>query len=143
VAASLTAIRAGLAANLSGIAGVENVSPYVLSNPTPPVIWVRPAPDELITYHGAMRNGLELWHLVVEAYVGVGSDVGAQMLLDTLVESTGASSVKAALEADKTLGGAAADLKVDDAHGYAEYARPDGPSLLGCRWNVLVHMNGG
>jgi hypothetical protein len=159
MAATLTDIRQGLAGNLatlktSGL--LDNVSPYVTGNFTPPLVWVKPDPGDLIEYHQAMRDGLEHWHLVVEAYVGSGSDIGAQQKLDKLVESSGASSVKAAIEADKTLtkrmllpngavvtgqAAVAQDLKVGDAHGYAEYATPDGSSsVLGCKWNVTVYM---
>jgi hypothetical protein len=140
--ASLTDIRAALAASLGALEGVQ-VSPYELSNPTPPVIWVKPDPGEFVTYHQAMRNGLELWHFVVEAYAGAMFDIGAQMTLDPFVVSSGATSVKAAIEADKTLGGIAQDLVCDNAHGYAAYQRVDGTTFHGCRWNVLIYMQGG
>lgn len=145
MAASLTSVRTGIAANLAALGksqGIQ-VSAYVLSNPTLPTIWVRPDAAELITYHQAMQNGLEHWHLVVEAFVGTGTDIGAQVKLDGLVASTGASSVKAAIESDKTLGGVAQSLMVGDAHGYAEYARPDGSTVLGAKWQITVEMNGG
>lgn len=140
--ASLTDIRAGLAANLAVLNGVQ-ISPYVTSSPTLPVIWIRPAPDEHAEFHQTMHNGLEWWHLIVEAYVGTPSDIGAQMKLDELVESSGPTSVKAAIEADETLGGVAQTLQVERATGYGEYGRPDGTTALGAKWNVLVYMAGG
>ena len=51
--------------------------------------------------------------------------------------------MKDAIEADLTLGGVAEKLICEEAHGYQEYARPDGTSVLGCRWNVTVYMTGG
>lgn len=133
---TLAAIRAGLAANLASVRGVQ-VSAYVLANPTLPVIWVRPA-TEPVQYHKAMGNGHDEWMMVVQAYVGTASDLGAQKKLDELLASSGATSVKAAIESDKTLAGAAADLMVTSCSGYLEYSRPDGTTALGAEWNVRV-----
>lgn len=143
MADTLTNIREGLAANLAVLktAGlVDNISLYELT-PTPPVIWVKPDPGEFVTYHQAMRNGLEYWHFVIEAYVGTMFDIGAQMKLDAL--ATGTPSVRSAIETDKTLGGIALDVKCENAHGYSSYAKPDGTGLHGCKWDVTVHMQGG
>lgn len=140
--ATLFDIRAALAANLSTLRGVQ-VSAYVLGNPTPPCLWVRPDPSAGIEYHGAMRNGLEFWHMLVQAQVGLLSDIGAQQKLDEMLATSGATSVKAALESDRTLGGVAADLKVDRCSGYQEFGRQDGSTVLGCDWSVTVYMNGG
>jgi hypothetical protein len=142
MAARLSEIREGLAANLRVLEGL-NVSAYMLSAPPSPYIWVRPAPDELIEYHRAMGDGIEAWFMRVEAFTGTPFDVAAQKHLDALVESTGPTSVKAALEADKTLGGVAQDSVVTSAHDYQQYQRQDGTVVLGCRWDVTVYMNGG
>lgn len=137
---SLADIRAALAANLATLNGLQT-SAYTLSNPTLPTVWVRPNPDEFITYHEAMGNGLEFWHFVVEAYFPATSDKGAQVNLDELVK--GSNTVKDAIESDTTLGGLAQNLEVSEARGYGEYARADATSALGCRWDVTVYMNGG
>jgi hypothetical protein len=133
---SLEAIRAGLKDNLERD-GVL-VSPYVLSNPTLPVIWIRPSPTEGIEYHQAMGNGVENWTMLVQAYVGIPTDIAAQKTLDEMISSTGTNSVKAAIESDKTLGGAAHDLIVKKCSGYLEYQRTDGSVALGAEWEVLV-----
>lgn len=133
---TLAAIRAGLAANLANVPGAQ-VSAYVLANPTLPTIWVRPA-TEPVNYHQAMGNGLDEWMMLVQAYVGTPSDIGAQKQLDEFLASSGATSVKAAIESDKTLGGAASDLMVTNCSGYLEYSRPDGTTALGAEWNVRV-----
>lgn len=137
---TLAAIRDGLRANLASIPGVQ-VSAYVLSNPVLPVVWIRPASDA-VDYHRAMGNGLDEWSMLVQAYVGTPSDLGAQKKLDELLASSGSSSVKAAIESDKTLNGAASDLIVDSCTGYLEYARPDGSTALGAEWNVRVFQPG-
>ena len=139
---SLADIRAGIAANLATVldgVGGGQVSAYVLNNPTLPVIWVRLDPSEGIEYHRAMRDGVEFWTMRVEAYVGAVSDIGAQKNLDLLLESSGATSVKAAIESDLTLGGAAQKVRVERCAGYQEYGRPDGTSALGSDWTVVVY----
>jgi hypothetical protein len=135
----LTAYRLGLAVNLA--AGLSTpgltISPYVLANPQPPVIWVRPVMDVLVDYHQAMRNGVENWHLVIQAYSGAYHDVEAQQLLDAWI-SSGASSLKTAVESDRTLGGTCQDLKVSECRSYGEFLRPDGSSLAAAEWAVEI-----
>lgn len=132
-------VRAGIAANLDSIEDVQ-ISAYVLSNPTPPVIWVRPRPESS-TYHRAMGDGLSELVMLVQAYVGTPTDVGAQKHLDRFLDLTGPDSVKAAVESDKTLGGVADDLVVQECTGYLEYQRPDGSTALGAEWQVLVYAS--
>lgn len=138
--ASLADIRAGFAGNLATLQGIQ-VSAYVLGNPSLPTIWVRPAPAEGIEYHKAFANGLENWTFLVQAFFASGiTDIGAQKKLDELLASTGATSVKAAIESDKTLGGLVKDLKVERCTGYLEYSNPAGTTTaLGCDWTVVVY----
>ena len=134
-------IRLALADNLALIPSV-NVSAYIQANPVLPVIWVRPSSEPGIVYHRAMQDGVEDWTMLVQAYVGTNVDRGAQEQLDKLLASSGASSVKAAIESDKTLGGHADNLVVQGCTGYQEYARPDGTTALGAEWTVLVTFTG-
>jgi hypothetical protein len=135
---SLAAIRAGLAANLQAVAGVEQVSAYVLANPTPPTLWVRPSSDVAVEYGQAMGGGSTNWYMVVFGFVGAVSDIGAQKLLDEMIGTGTASSVQDAIETDKTLGGACSDLDVRECRAYQEYVRSDGSSVLGAEWDVYV-----
>jgi hypothetical protein len=138
---SLAAIRAGLVTNLNTLKSTYvdmQISPYVLSNPTPPVIWVKPTQGNVTEYHQAMRNGQETWTLTVQAFVGSGGDKTAQIVLDELLNTTGPRSVKAAIEVDLTLGGATDDLIVRRCISYQEYQRADGTILLGAEWIVEV-----
>lgn len=129
--ASLSEIRAGLAANLGALRGFQ-IFPYVLSNPTPPVAWVRPSSDTFVEYHRAM-GALDNWHMVVQVYVSTTADIGAQKKLDALIDS-----IKGVIESDKTLGGVAQDVFLESGSGYLEYARPDGTTALGAEFSVLV-----
>lgn len=138
-APTLAQLRAGLAVNLGAIPDVQ-VSAYMLAAPTPPAIHVLP---EEITYDAAMRRGLDTWQMTVQAFVGVVSDVGAQKRLDLMLAPTGANSVKAAVEADRTLGGKCDDLRVARATGYQVYslAGQQG-AVLGCEWTVEIIATG-
>jgi hypothetical protein len=137
---SLALIRAGLVTNLNTLKTTYQdmqISPYILSNPTLPTIWVKPTPGGVTEYHQAMRDGQETWFITVQAF-SPGLDQAAQIWLDELVTTSGAHSVKAAIEADKTLGGAAHDLIVRRCISYQEYQRVDGSMALGAEWIVDV-----
>jgi hypothetical protein len=138
---SLAAIRAGLVTNLNTLKTTYQdmqISPYVLSNPTLPTIWVKPTQGNVTEYHQAMRNGQETWSITVQALVAGAGDINAQMVLDELLATSGAHSVKAAIEADLTLGGATDDLIVRRCISYQEYQRADGTLALGADWIVEV-----
>ncbi len=136
--AKLSAIREGLAANLAPLQDAQ-VSAYMLAAPTPPCIHVYP--DE-ITYDRAMGRGEDDWQLVVHGFVGLTSDVGAQKRLDRWLASTGAESVKALIETDRTLDGACDDLFVQTCSGYRVYQLEGRPPTLGAEWTVLVIAKG-
>jgi hypothetical protein len=127
-------IREGLATNLRTISGVQ-VSAYMLASPTPPAIHVVPP---AIEYHQAMQGGLERLTFTVQAFVALGTDIGTQKRLDDFRAPTGVTSVKAALEADRTLGGVAQDLLVMSSAEPVIVTLPEGRQLLSCDWEVLV-----
>lgn len=142
MSATIAQIRAGLAANLGSIPDVQ-VSAYMLGSPTPPTIWLRP--DQTI-YDEAMQRGLDCVHITITAFVGLVADQGAQILLDTLLAPTGASSVKTAAESDKTLGGTVQDLRVTQHNGYQVFADPNigrgtgHGQYLAADWTVEVYV---
>jgi len=139
--ATLEQIRSGLAANLSTITGCQ-ISPYQLFAPTPPCIHVFPDPDEFVTYHQASANGLVTWTMNVQAIMN-GIDQGAAKNLDRMTNVSGADSVFAALESDKTLGGIAYQIVVRSGVRYQEHVRADtGQSFLACTWIVDVKTTG-
>jgi hypothetical protein len=132
--AALAAIREGLADNLAAISGLH-ASAYVRSKPPLPAAEVEPAGT---TYDLAMGRGLDRFDMRVRVFVGLVSDNAAQKRLDLMLASTGATSVKTALETDRTLAGAASDLRVTSCSGYQIYGA-DGPSpVLGAEWTVEV-----
>lgn len=139
--ATLKQIRTALVANLDGLPGCQ-ISPYQLSQPTPPCIHIFPDPDEFVVYHQASANGLVTWTMNVQGIVQ-NADQGAQANLDTWLEPSGAQSVAAALESDPTLGGIAQQAVVRRGARYQEYVRADtGQSYLACTWIVDVLTRG-
>ena len=135
--ASLKSLREGLAANLTTIAGYQ-VSAYELSSPTPPSIQVYvPGPIE---YDTTMGRGSDEWTLGIRAVVALLTDKGAQKKLDLLMDSSGALSVKAKAEFDRTLGLGAeqAQAIVTECSGRLLFDFPGKPTMLGAEWTVKV-----
>lgn len=60
-----------------------------------------------ISYHKAMAGGLVLYDVSVILIVGRYDDNRAHDLLDDYISYSGAKSIRAAIEADQTLGGVA------------------------------------
>jgi hypothetical protein len=132
--ASLQAIREGLAANMNAIPGLA-ASPWLLSNPTPPAAEIQPSEIE---FDQASDRGFDRHLLIVRVFVAASTDRGAQNRLDQMLAGSGAYSVKAAIEADRQLGGACDDLLVMRCSGYRVFSREGMPSVLGAEWEVQV-----
>lgn len=137
--AELADIRAGLAANLGTIAGV-NVSAYARDNILTPALQVY-GPDEVV-YDLAMQRGLDMMTLVVQGLAGSPAEQARQVMLDQWLAPSGSSSVKAAIESDPTLGGVVTAARVTRASGYRVYALPNKGSTLGAEWFVEIHNPG-
>jgi hypothetical protein len=109
-----------------------NVTPYVLAQPTPPGIQIIP-PGRIYDY----SVGLDEWQFVVQAFVSLNTDLGAQMMLDELC-TAGASSVKTLLEQDDTLGGLVDSLRVTDQSPGRQVEQPPGNPMLLVEWRVTI-----
>ena len=129
-------IRTAIAEALRAIPGL-NAQPYVLGNLTPPTATVMRGPVE---YDQAMMGGVHDWTFIVRCYVASVTDIGAQTRLDDYLSAEGSSSVKAAIEADRTLGGVVSDLHVTGASGEQELVREQGGPLLFSEWTVEVWL---
>ena len=135
----LADIRAGIAANLATLQGAPDnvqISAYMLANPTPPTLQVM-GPDE-IDYDQAMSRGMDEWRIIVQGFVGAATDEGSQVNLDEWLAPFGALSVKAAIESDRTLGGAVMDSYVESASGYKLYTLDSQFQVLGAEWIVRL-----
>lgn len=101
---SVTAIRTGIATNMSSIPGLR-VYAEIPDNPAMPCAVVT---LQSVTYDRSFQRGLTEYELLVTVIFGRIATLQAQRALDSII-STGATSLKAAVESDKTLGGAAFD----------------------------------
>ena len=111
---TIAAIRQGIADNLASIPGIRT-SAFVPDNPTPPIAIVKP---DSVTYDTAMHRGLDTYTFSVLVIAQRASERGAQATLDGFCDPTGASSIKTAIESDRTLGGVANDCRVTDLTDY-------------------------
>jgi hypothetical protein len=133
--ALLTSIRDGLKTNLETISGLTAYE-YVPDFIDPPIALV--APINSLNYDSTMARGADTYEIPVIVYI---SRVDAQLSQDTVdgyLASSGATSVKAAIESDPTLGGAAMSVRVVSATDYGEYEVTQGTSFLGVTFNVEV-----
>lgn len=126
-------VKDGLAAALATITGLR-VFDYVPDGLAPPAAVIEPLE---IDYDSAMHNGLTFYRAYVLIVVGRMSDRTAQNSLDQYVTTTGASSVKAAIEADRSLGGACQTLRVTSSR--PREALVSGVEMLAYRFEVTIY----
>jgi hypothetical protein len=133
---SISLMRAAIATNLGTIAGLRT-SPEMPDNPNPPIALVRPVTVE---YNQAMAKGLTRYSFVVVVIVGRAEERTAQRSLDAFCSSTGSSSIKNAVESDKTLGGNAFDTRVTEMRNYTPIQLNEG-TYLAAEFAVDVFAN--
>lgn len=112
--ASISAIRSGLATNLGTISGLRTGA-TIPDNVNPPYAIVAPSS---VDYHKAFNNALSTYNFTVTLVVGRVSERTSQNSLDAYCSATGASSIRVAIESDKTLGGVAFDTIVTGMRNY-------------------------
>lgn len=110
---NLSQIRDGLAEQIEAVAGLRTYR-FVPDNPTVPCAIVVP---ETVEYDTAQGGGHDITFVVLLLAGGV-SDRAAQELLDGWLDDTGSLSVKAAVEADATLGSLADSTRVTGVRSY-------------------------
>jgi hypothetical protein len=114
--ASISELRAGIKANLATISGLR-VSDFQPDNINPPVAIVFPI---TVNYDDTFQRGMQTYTFSVQVIVGRQSERSGQNSIDAYCSSTGASSIKLAIESNKTLGGKAFDTRVTDMRNYGE-----------------------
>lgn len=106
--ASITTMRQAIATNLSSISGLRTAA-LIPEDPKPPIAVVT---FDNVNYDTSMGRGLDEYTFRVIVVVGRVNTRGAEQNLDAFMSGSGASSVKAAIERDRSLGGEANDLRV-------------------------------
>jgi hypothetical protein len=133
-------IRNGLAANLATISGLR-VSSWLPDNVNPPMAVIAPTTIKYDQTMGANAHGVDEYTFTVQLFVNRDNTRTAQSLLDSYCAALGSSSVKAALETDRTLSGAALDLRVTDCQGVTPTVFEDGQVYLTATWSVFIIAN--
>lgn len=134
--ASLKAVRNGVESRLETIDGLRIVDG---GNINPPAAVVTLSPEG-IQWHKTFQDGLADWHVRVIVYVSTAYTRTARDLLDDFCDTTGAKSVKAAIEGDATLGGLVDDLVVQSTR-QSDFALREGGTVvqyLGAEFDVFV-----
>ncbi len=141
MSATVTQIRAAVTAMLTAHYGTnEQVSQYMLADSTPPTFDV--VFNGIPEYDLAMRRGSDRYEFIVRIVVGLVTDQGSQIQLDSYLDSTGTGSVKALIETRdaqgrRSLGGVVEDAYVRALSAYKQYDRPNG-AQLGVEWTIEV-----
>jgi hypothetical protein len=134
--ASVSELRTGIATNLATISGLRT-SAFMPDNPNPPIAVVMPSS---ISYDDVFKRGMQTYIFNVLVIVGRVDERTAQSNLDGFVSSTGASSIKLAIERDKSLGGKAFDTRVTEMRNYGQLSIQDILYLTG-EFTVLVYAD--
>jgi hypothetical protein len=131
--ASITDLRAGLATRLGTISGLRTTTetPDTIS---PPVAIINVAN---VNYDRTFARGLDEYNFVITVIVGRVGERSAQRLLDSYVSPVAPSSVKLAIELDRTLGGKCDTLRVTDMRNYGSLVIGE-ITYLAAEFNVVV-----
>ena len=133
MAGSLYDIKKGLADRLATVSGLR-VAAQIPEQINPPVAVVSRAQ---VNYHRDMAGGTTEWTMQVQLIAGRMADRQAQRTIDAWLSWDGAKSVRNAIEADGTLGGAALDTIVTSADALTTFQIGDS-EYIGVTLNVTV-----
>jgi hypothetical protein len=132
---SLSEIRAGLATNLATISGLRTTA-ELPDNPSPPIAMVQ---INNISYDEAFQGGLALYNFTITVVVGRVSERTAQNRLNAFA-STGPGGIKHAVESDKTLGGKAFDVRLQELTSMGAITLGE-TQYMACEFSVQVMSN--
>ena len=112
--ADIVELRNGIATNLGTIAGLRT-SAEMPDNPNPPIAVVSLSDIE---YDLTFNHGMSQYNFDVTVIVGRADERTAQRKLDGYCSSTGTSSIKLAIESNRSLSGVAYDTRVSGLRSY-------------------------
>jgi len=131
--ADIQALRTGIAANLATIPGLRVVKD-IPDQPNPPVAIVQ---FTRVEYHLDMQNGMAEYTFAIQVLVGRVDERTGQRNLDAYCSSDSASSVRRAIESNRTLSGVAFDCIVTDMSSYGSMVMND-ITYLAAEFSVRV-----
>lgn len=132
---TIAGIRSGLTTNLGNITGLRTAS-EIPDQASPPIAIVS---LQSIDYHNAMQNGMTNFIFTVQVIVGRAAEKEAQRRLDQYAEPSGATSVKSAIESDKSLNGNCQTLIVDSMPSVGSLQMND-QTYLAAEFSVQVYV---
>ncbi len=122
-----------LAAAAESVQGIASVTPYVPDSVTVPCFYAGEITQDFDQTYG----GMVVVEIICRVLTTGAADAGGQSELRTFMKRSGPTSIKAALEADPTLGGACDDLHVRRVQGHRLY-RVGEANYPGAEWVVRV-----
>lgn len=131
---TIAAIREGIATNLRTISGLR-VFEEIPDQLSPPAAVVS---LNSIDYHQAFSGGLNIYRFTVRVVVGRAAERQAQRYLDLYAEPDGASSVRGAIESNRTLSGACQDVIVEAMPNIGSITVNENEYLAG-EWTVTCY----
>jgi hypothetical protein len=134
--ASLSDLRDGIATNLRTISGLRAIA-TVPDNPNPPLAIIYP---QSMDYDESFNRGLTTYNFRLVVIVGRVDERTAQNKLDAFVSSSGSSSIKLAVESDKTLGGRAFDTRVSAMTNYGSIDISE-VTYLSAEFNLICYAD--
>lgn len=114
--ASIRLMRQALATNLATVNGLRTSS-VIPEDPKPPVAVVI---FDRVEYDTAFGRGLDMYLFKVVVVMGRVNTRGTEEALDAFLSGDGATSLKVAIQKDRTLGGEANDLRVTSGENVRE-----------------------
>lgn len=133
---TLAQLREGLGDNLRTIEGLR-VSEDLPEQVNPPMAVIA---LQSVIYDQSFQKGLVLYNFQVALLAARASDRWAQIRLDEFTSTSGAKSVKEAIESDKQLGGVAFDTRVTEM-GAIGTVQLDDNIYLAAEFVVEVYSN--
>jgi hypothetical protein len=127
-------LRTGLATNLATISGLRTAN-LIPDQVNPPIAIITP---ETITYDTAFARGLDEYNFTILVVVHRVAERSAQSSLDAFCNPTGSTSIKTAIESDRSLGGTAQTLRVTNLRTYQALSVGD-VDYLAAEFSVVVY----
>ena len=134
MAGDSTQLHDAIARALATVPGLR-VADHLPEAVTPPMAVIQ---IQSVTYHRAMQGGLSEWKYVISVIAGRMGDRAAQRTLDSWMSWDGPQSVRAAIEADRTLDGNCSTLIIEDMITIRPLAIGDAQYLT-CEFNLSIH----
>ncbi len=132
--ATVSQVVTGLKTNLATVSGLRTMT-FQPEQLNPPFAY-----PELttVTYHKAFGGGDVLMDFTIHVIVGRYTDRTAHATLDSYLSYSGATSIRAALESDLTLGAVCQTLIVNSAANISSLSAADA-EFLQIQFTVQVH----